>query len=50
MSWPVALRVMMFWYLRVDPSLCQPLRCLPAAAQAGPVYTLDDVHHRSTTV
>lgn len=32
MSWPVALHVMMFWYLQVEPSLCQPLRCLPAAA------------------
>lgn len=50
MSWSVVLHVMMFWSLPVELSLCQPLQCLPTAAQAGPVYTLDALHHRSTTV
>lgn len=47
-NWPAALHVTMLWYLQVDVPLSW--RYLPTAACAGPVYTLDVLHHRSTTM
>lgn len=49
-NWPAALPVRMLWYLQGDVRLSWQLRSLPTAACAGPVYTLDVLHHRSTTM
>lgn len=49
-NWPAAQHVRMLWYLQGDVPLSWQLRSLPTAACAGPVYTLDVLHHRSTTM